>query len=622
MLLIDQITRSREENGALSTKTNDDENETMSRQRTDYIYLKQADTLAGVFLERIARSPDKTAYVQYDDARNTWQETSWAEIGVKVARWQAAFQREDLQAGDRVAIMLRNSIEWITFDLAAQCQGLVTVPLYTNDRPENIGYILQDAGVQLLLLENNEQWQTLQAIRNQLAGLKRIVTLHRVDPLGLQPRLAHLDDWLPEQGLSEPLPIEVRSEALATIVYTSGTTGRAKGVMLSHRNILWDIESGLKLIDIYPSDSFLSFLPLSHTLERTVGFIMPMVAGSSVAFARSIPQLGEDLQTLKPTVLISVPRIYERVYAKIQEKLAHESNIARSLFNAAVETGWQRFEHGQGRRPWSPRLALWPLFDKLVAGKIQEKLGGKLRVAVSGGAPLAPDIAKVFIGLGVPILQGYGLTESSPIVTANPHGNNIPASVGIPFPDIEFKITEAEELLVRAPNVMLGYWNNRQATAEVIDSEGWLHTGDKVKYEDGHIFITGRLKEIIVMANGEKVPPADMEMCITMDRLFDQALIIGEGKPYLSVLLVLNEKVAGELGIDPAQLTEEQQQLLLQRINKQLDNFPGYARIVRFSVATEPWSIENGLMTPTMKLKRKPILERYTKELEQLYTGH
>lgn len=594
----------------------------MNKEKTDYISMQQADTLAGVFLERVRRTPDKVAYIQYDPTQDLWREITWQQMGRRVARWQAALQQENLKPGDRVAILVSNSSEWVTFDMAAQGLGLVSVPLYTNDRAENIGYILQDAGVRLLLLESDEQWQDLQKIRNQLAGLNRIVTLQRVDPLGLQPRLVHIDAWLPEKGLREPTAIEVRSETLATIVYTSGTTGRAKGVMLSHRNILWDIESGLKIIDVFPSDRFLSFLPLSHTLERTVGLMLQIVAGSAMAFSRSVPQLAEDLQIIKPTMLISVPRIFERVYAKVQEKLQQDSPIARKIFHAAVETGWYRFEYNQGRRPWSPRLALWPLFEKLVAAKILEKLGGRLRIAVSGGAPLSPEIAKVFIGLGVPILQGYGLTETSPIITANTHKDNIPASVGIPLPGLEFMISEAEELLVRAPNVMLGYWNNRTATAEVIDEEGWFHTGDKVKFEDGHIFITGRLKEIIVMANGEKVPPADMEMCITMDGLIEQALIIGEGKPYLSALVALDPEAARSEGIDPENPTQADTEKLLQRVNAQLDNFPGYAKIVRLSIVEEPWTIENGLVTPTMKLKRKLIFERYASELERLYDGH
>ncbi|MES9946950.1 MAG: long-chain fatty acid--CoA ligase [Candidatus Thiodiazotropha sp.] len=594
----------------------------MDKPNIDYIKLKDADTIGAVFKERVKRSPEGTAYIQYDEEREVWQETSWGEMAQLVARWQAAFRNENLRPGDRVAIMLRNCREWAIFDLAAQCLGLVTVPLYTNDRPENIGYILQDAGVRLLLLENNEQWRELQQIRNQLAGLNRIVSLHRVEAMGLQPHLVSLDEWLPDRSDDELQVIDMPSKDLATIVYTSGTTGRSKGVMLSHHNILWDLNSGINVIDIYTTDTFLSFLPLSHTLERTVGYYLAILAGATTAYARSIPQLAEDLEIIKPTMMIAVPRIFERVYAKIQDKLENDSAIARGIFNLAVETGWHNFEYQQGRAAWSVKLLLWPLLEKIVASKIQQKLGGRLRIAVSGGAPLSPDIAKVFIGLGVPILQGYGLTETSPIISANTHENNLPASVGRPFPGVEVKINEYEELLCRAPNVMMGYWNNRSATAEVIDAEGWFHTGDKAKFEDDYIFITGRLKEIIVMANGEKVPPADMEMCIAMDSLFDQVLVVGESKPYLSAIVVLNPEHAQTLGLDPNDLSEQQMQELLARINNHLDNFPGYAKIIRVTVLAEPWSVENGLITPTLKLKRNKILDRYANQYDEMYHGH
>jgi long-chain acyl-CoA synthetase len=588
----------------------------------DYIKLKDADTIGRVFQERVKRSPEAIAYIQYEEEQETWQETSWKTMAQLVVRWQAAFRSENLKPGDRVAIMMRNCREWATFDLAAQCLGLVTVPLYTNDRAENIGYILQDAQVRLLLLENNEQWQALQQIRNQLAGLNRIVSQHKVDPMGLQPHLVSIDEWLPEQTDDELQVIDVASEELATIVYTSGTTGRSKGVMLSHRNILWDLDSGVKVIDIYSSDIFLSFLPLSHTLERTVGYYLAIMAGATTAFARSIPKLAEDLSIIKPTIMIAVPRIFERVYAKIQDKLESDSAIARSIFKLAVDTGWAQFEFQQGRSSWSPKLLLWPILEKLVAQKIQQKLGGRLRIAVSGGAPLSPEIAKVFIGLGVPILQGYGLTETSPIITANTHEHNFPASVGRPFPGIEVKINEYEELLCKAPNVMMGYWNNRSATSAVIDSDGWFHTGDKAKIKDGYVFITGRLKEIIVMANGEKVPPADMEMCIAMDPLFEQVLIVGEGKPYLSAIAVLNEEHAQTLGLDPRDINEQQMEEILTRINRHLDNFPGFAKVIRVTLLKEPWSVENGLITPTLKLKRKKILERYAEACDGMYAGH
>lgn len=603
-----------------SDKDNNDAS--MNNPNIDYIKLEDADTLGAVFRERVNRTPDATAYIQFDEEREVWQETSWSEMAQLVVRWQAAFRKENLKPGDRVALMMRNCREWAIFDLAAQCLGLVTVPLYTNDRAENIGYILQDAEVRLLLVENNEQWHDLQQIRNQLAGLNRIVSLHPVDPMGLQPHLVSLDEWLPDQPDDELEVVDLSSKELATIVYTSGTTGRSKGVMLSHHNILWDLDSGVKVIDIYKTDTFLSFLPLSHTLERTVGYYLAIVAGATTAYARSIPQLAEDLGIIKPTILIAVPRIFERVYGKIQDKLESDSAVARGIFKLAVDTGWNHFEYQQGRAPWSVKLLLWPLLEKIVASKIQQKLGGRLRIAVSGGAPLSPDIAKVFIGLGVPILQGYGLTETSPIISANTHEHNYPASVGRPFPGVEVKVSEYEELLCRAPNVMMGYWNNRSATTEVIDAEGWFHTGDKAKIEDDYIFITGRLKEIIVMANGEKVPPADMEMCIAMDPLFEQVLVVGESKPYLSAIVVLNPEHAKSLGFDPSNLSEQQQQDLLARINNHLDNFPGYAKIIQLTVLAEPWSVENGLITPTLKLKRKKILERYAREYDEMYVGH
>lgn len=594
----------------------------MTEQQTDVIPLAVANTLGAVFEERVRRTPHNTAYLQYDNILGQWQEMNWRQMAEQVARWQAALRQERLQPGDRVAIMLRNCREWVMFDLAAQGLGLVTVPIYTNDRAENIGYVLQDAGVRLLLLESNEQWLVLQQIRNQLAGLNRIVTLEPVDPMGLQPRLVKLDNWLPQDYEPELQVLDLDPHNLATIVYTSGTTGRAKGVMLSHHNILWNIAAGLRLIDVYPSDRFLSFLPLSHTLERTVGHFTPIVVGASVAYARSIPQLGEDLLNIKPTILIAVPRIFERIHAKIQEKLAEDSAVARKIFAAAVEIGWLRFEYQQGRAAWSPRLALWPLVNKLVASKIQAKLGGKLRFAVSGGAALSPAIAKVFIGLGVPILQGYGLTETSPIIAANPPADNLPASVGIALPGLEVRIGADDELLCRSPSVMRGYWNNPAASADIIDAEGWLHTGDKVRLEHNHLFITGRIKEIIVLANGEKVPPADMEMCISLDKLFDQVLVIGEGRPYLAALVVLNRESCEQLSIDLDTPAADLEDRLIKRIASRLDSFPGYAKIRRVAVIREPWSIDNDLMTPTLKVRRNQILHQYADLVEALYQGH
>jgi long-chain acyl-CoA synthetase len=601
----------------------------MSKAKTDIIPAEVSGTLAGLFRERVKRSPDRVAYRQFHEYSRQWHDTTWKEMATEVARWQDALAREGLQHGDRVAILLRNCKEWVTFDQAVLGCGLVVVPLYTDDRPESTAYILNHSGAKVLLLQGEDQWQSLLTVRDQLDKLVRIITLEDVTVPDDETRVRTLAEWLPETA-GKLHANDGDSSELATIVYTSGTTGRPKGVMLSHGNILFDSESALDIVHVYSDDLLISFLPLSHTFERTVGYYIPMMVGATIAYARSIPQLGEDLQTIKPTLMISVPRIYERVYNKIQAGLAEKKPMATKLFNLAVETGWKRFLHQQGRGNWHPSFLLWPLLHKLVAGKIMAKLGGNMHMAASGGAPLPMTIAKVFIGLGLNLIQGYGLTETSPILTANPEDDNEPGSVGVALRGIELKIGENDELLARGPVIMLGYWNNPEATNDVIDAEGWFHTGDKARIENNHVYITGRLKEVIVMANGEKVPPADMEMAIALDTLIEQIMIIGDDRPYLTALIVLNPEQwktqADQLGLaaqDPGALSSEAlEQLVGDKIARQLSEFPGYAVIRRITCVLEPWTIENELITPTLKLKRNRIMERYAEEIEKMYAGH
>jgi long-chain acyl-CoA synthetase len=397
--------------------------------------------------------------------------------------------------------------------------------------------------------------------------------------------------------------------------------------MLSHHNILWNAHSALQLVPAYREDLFLSFLPLSHTLERTAGYYLPMMTGSTIAYNRSIPELGEDLQHIRPTVLMSVPRIFERVHGKIMAGLEAKSPLARWLFRLAVETGWQRFEYRQGRAGWSPRLLLQPLLHRLVGAKVMARLGGRMSRAVVGGAPLPTEVARLFIGLGLPMLQGYGLTETSPVLSVNRLEDNDPASVGVPLPDVELRIGAKDELLARGPGVMLGYWNDTEATAAIIDAEGWLHTGDKARIDQGHVYITGRIKEILVLSNGEKVPPADMEMAICMDSLFEQVMVLGDNRPYLAALVVLNpeqwEPLAREKGLDPqdehALAHPDIQQFVLERISARLDPFPGYARVYKVHCQTRPWTIDDGLMTPTLKLRRNRVMEVFEQEIDGLY---
>lgn len=594
----------------------------------ELVTLEQASTLAALFRERVARSGSRTAFMQYDPAADRWLKHDWDDTGREVSRWQQALGASGLEKGQRVMIMCHNSREWVICDQATLGLGLVLVPIFMNDRAENIAWIANDCEASLLVIEGEEQWRTLEPVLDELETIHTVVALNPFD--ASHDKLVMLQAWLPDEGgaLAEE---ESRPDELATIVYTSGTTGRPKGVMLSHYNILWNIHAALKLFDIAEDNLFLSFLPLSHTFERTVGYYLPMVCGCTIAYNRSIPQLADDLALVRPTLMISVPRIFERIYGRIMGKLTEESPLKRKLFHKAMEVGWAKFEHDQGRAPWSAQLLLHPLLDSLVGAKVRARLGGRLRFTVCGGAALSPDVAKLFIGLGIPVAQGYGLTETSPVIAANPLENNIPASVGLPLPGIEVKIGDNEELLTRSPSVMLGYWNRPEATAEMIDEEGWLHTGDKARIDEtNHVYITGRLKEIIVLATGEKVPPADMENAIALDSLIEQVMIVGEGKPYLAALVVLNpaefESLAAELGLDPAdRATLADERLLdevLERVRRQTTAFPGYAQINRVAILDEPLTPENGLLTPTLKLRRNRILDAYSEEVTRLYAGH
>ncbi len=603
---------------------------TQPRQhKRDIIPFESAETLCGLFRERVKRSADAIAYRQFNANTSEWEDTTWIGMQQAVIRWQQAMRNEQLRPGDRVAVMLKNSREWIMFDQAAAGLGIVTVPLYTEDRAENVAYILANAGVKLLLIGTREQWQELQPVKSQLGFLQRIVSVDSFEHN--EPRLQSLNEWLPESAEGE-LQVNVHNpHSLASIVYTSGTTGRPKGVMLSHRNMLSNAFASQNRVNVYTDDVFLSFLPLSHTLERTIGYYLTLMCGATVAFNRSIPELADDLLAIRPTVLISVPRIFERVHNKIHDGLAQKSPIARKLFKAAVDVGWHRFEYQQGRAGWRAKLLLWPLLRALVAGKVMAKLGGRMRFAVVGGAPLPPAVAHLFIGLGLPLVQGYGLTETSPVIGANSVMQNIPESIGYPLEDIEVRIGENDELLVRGPNIMLGYWDNPEATAAIIDSEGWLHTGDKARIDDkGHIYITGRIKEIIVMANGEKVPPADMEMAIAFDSLFDQVMVLGDNRSFLSAIAVLNPDqwtiVAKRLGVDPEDHSvlgmPEVEEYILGRIAERIKQFPGYAQVRRVSCTLHPWNIETGLITPTLKLKRNKIEDYYSAQIEAMYEGH
>lgn len=589
------------------------------------------DSLPELLQRRIALTPEGAAYRHFDALAGRWTSHSWRETGVEVARYGRALQGEALEAGERIGILLPNGFEHVCLDQAALAAGLVPVPLHVIDNPENIAYVLADCGAALLAVDSLARWQALEPLRERLPALRRVVYLGAAAPAaGTGDRLAvSLASWLARGAPSPAGPVQrsIAPEALAAIVYTSGTTGRPKGVMLTHRNVLANVNAILERMPVGPQDVFLSFLPLSHTLERTVGYYLPIAAGACVAYARSTALLMEDLRRERPTVLISVPRIYERVYARIREELAARP-LRRVVFDLAVYFGWRRFV----RRPQAAQASAvtYSPLDASVGRSIRGIFGGRLRAAVAGGAPLTPAIARPFLALGIPLLQGYGMTEAAPVISCNVPDDNEPQSVGRPLPGVEVRIGADRELLVRGANVMRGYWQRAQDTASALDPAGWLHTGDQAELVDGRIYIRGRIKDILVTSTGEKIAAVDVENAILADPSFEQALVIGEGRPYLAALLVPASQAwlreCARLGLDaadPASLgSAAAQAWALERVAGAVRSLPAYARPRRVALLRDPWTVESALLTPTLKPKRRAIEARFATEIAALYAGH
>ena len=573
-------------------------------------------SLYGLFLERLRVSGNQCAYLQWHKERDAWHQYTWQDVAKRIGRMQHSFRSENLQAGDRVAIMLANGVDWIVFDQAALGCGLITVPLYNHDNAGNVAHILKDSGAKLLF---SDATRIENLVLDDLPELQRVVSIDK--KVDNEPRCVCASDWEAQEDAL--LPDEIDGEALASIIYTSGTTGPPKGVMLTHANILKNAQAAATVADIGTDDLFLSFLPLSHSFERTAGYYMTMWVGAKVAFSRSLQQIKSDLQDIKPTVLISVPRLYEQMYDRLTTSLSQRPLVIQKLFQFTVALGWYRRSSSFARLITSP---IWPIMDLLFASKLRQVFGGRMRFTISGGAPLDPALSKLFASLGATIYQGYGLTESSPVVSVNFPDLAI-GSVGKALPGVEVKIAENDELLVRGSNVMQGYWRLPDKTAEAIDSEGWLHTGDQARLDQaGRLYITGRIKEIIVLSNGEKIAPADIEHVLIRDRLFQQAMVYGEGRAFLIALLVLDEEaITRYLQTHPtldAQTELSSTRLhtaLNKHVNQLMDAFPAYAKIRRIVCLTEPWTIENGLLTPTLKLKRARVVERYQDQINRAY---
>ena len=534
--------------------------------------------------------PQKLLYRQYIDG--AWLDFSAGILLSLVGRWQTGFANAGLLAGERVALCMKNGVQWVVADLAAHSLGLIVVPLYVDDNAENIAWCLQNSGVRLVVADH---LRFLSGISLILPDLPQIVLVRGI---AVAPAV-HIEQWLPEQCGAFAI-IEQSADSLATIVYTSGTTGRSKGVMLTHRNILSNVAGIVGACVVYEKDRLLSVLPMSHMFERTGGYYLPLSVGAVVVYCRGINELAQDMAEQQPTVIMAVPRLFQRILKRVDERLS-STPFRRWMFHVAAHAGWRRFI-GQPR-----------LYDALILNTIYPKisrtliknLGGHLRQAVIGGAALDKQMAETFIGLGVSMLQGYGLTETSPVISVNRVETNDPSSVGTPLAEVEIKLSPSDELMVRGPLVMQGYWQNPAATQAIIDEDGWLNTGDIVDLDNGRIYIRGRSKNILVLSNGEKIAPEDIEKAILQNPIFEQIMVVGEGRPYLILLAVATG--------------HDDEQDLLRRANQHIRNLPRYARIRRVIVADEAWTSENGLLTPTLKIKRNAVNERYSVQIETAY---
>lgn len=589
--------------------------------------------LPELLTHHMEKRPDLPLFTFWLPTEKTWKTINVKETVEQITRWRHALVKEGLTKGDRCAMLLPNGINAILFDQSVLANALVPVPLHAVDTAGSSSYIINDSGAKLLVTGRLNRWEAIRDTEDHPALKTVVITGEPVqEHQDGDVRVVGLDQWLTE-GNGTELPAGPEPQDLAALVYTSGTTGKPKGVMLTHRAILANVTGVLQNICPEPEDVWISFLPLSHTFERTTTYYTAMGFGNRVAFNRNIGLLADDLKVIRPTILMSVPRIYEKVYDKIQDALVKKPAFVQKLFHTAVDVGYRRFCRENGLPVQGGFLSL---FDPLIAGFLDKKVGagirgifgGRPRIFISGGAAFNPEVSRTFLGLGINILQGYGMTETAPIMSVNKVGDNHPQTVGPALVNIEVRVGDNDELQMRGPSLMNGYWNRPADTKAVFTEDGWLRTGDQADiFSDGHIRIKGRIKEIIVTSTGEKVPPADLEQALESDHLVSQAMVVGENRPYIAALVVLNaqewKKLAAELKLDaedPLSLeTRTARQAVLRRVKAAAAGFPNYAVPRQVRLFLEPWSIENGLMTPTLKLKRGPMRIRFADAIESLY---
>jgi long-chain acyl-CoA synthetase len=577
---------------------------------------------------------DKREHLLYR-AREGWRGVSSRELRTAVEETSAGLALLGVAAGERVAILSENRPEWAIADLAALCAGAVDVPVYTTLTPAQVAYILKDSGAKVAFVSTPALAGKIAEIRSQAPLLEQVIRFAPEpipDTISLDDLRARGREALAGDGESVRRRAgTVKGEDVATLIYTSGTTGEPKGVMLTHRNLTSNVLAAKKAIPaVGPDDVALSFLPLCHSFERTAGYYFMLHAGATIAYAESVEKVPENMQEVRPTIMCSVPRLYEKMYARVNEKVAADPPLRQSIFRWAIGVGREAFRHRvAGTEPGAGLRLRLALADKLVFSKIKTRTGGRLRLFVSGGAPLAREIAEFFGAAGLLICEGYGLTETSPVISCNRPDRLKPGTVGHPLDGVEVRIAEDGEILTRGPHVMKGYYNRPEATRETIDPDGWLHTGDIGHLDaDGFLVITDRKKELIVTSGGKNIAPQPIENRLKTNRFFTEVVMIGDKRNFPTALVVPSfealEAWARERGLpvdDRAALVArpEVEAHYLSLIAELTTDLAQYEKIKKVAVLPAEFSQETGELTPTLKVKRRVIAEKYRAVIDRLY---
>jgi len=582
-----------------------------------------------ILFNSIEQRPQKDLFRFFRD--HQWQYWSYQQVGEKVRLLTHGLMARGLQKGDRIAILSNNLPEWPITDFAIFGLQGVVVPIYPTLTPPQIAYILKDAQVTAIFVQDALQYDKIAAIEKEVTSLEQVFSYEPLtgvvnfDKL-LEEGQAHAEAF---PGAFEESMESIDPEALCSLVYTSGTTGEPKGVMLCHRGFVFDIVNSEARLGLRSDDVFLSFLPLSHLYERLAGHWCPIYKGATIHYARGIDTVVEDISVAKPTIMVSVPRLYEKIANAMQEKAEQGSALARNIFYWSIGTGLEYHEkRRQGKvSKWLERR--YKLAEKLVFNKVKAKLGGNFRHPIAGGAPLSVETLKIFEAIGLPIIEGYGMTETHLIITLTPPGEVRYGSCGKPIDGIEVKISEDGEVLLRGPIVMLGYYNKPEETKEVIDEEGWLHTGDiGFLDEENYLFLTDRKKNIIVTSGGKNVAPAPIEHKLKTSKYIDEVCLVGNKRKFVSALIVPAYEILKEwaktnnIEFDSMEAFLKDvrvQKLFTNEIERLQEGFARFEKVKKFALLPEPFSADKNELTPSLKIKRNVIEKNYKEIIDSFY---